>query len=314
LNFLSTLAFYFLLHRVLERYGFSPRLAAVVTTGFMLVNTPLLRTLVYVQVNLHVMNAVFLSLLLYRRYPFFSALFMALAVQLKTSPVVLVLAFLLERDWRWLAWFAIGNLLLASFTFFMDGIAPFLDVVHNVTRLAAGRTAVFHDNSFDSFFGFPSQVFAISSSQVHILVYGAKGLLAIAVLAVLWRVVRAQTFLVENGRDARLFNATPPLFILMTMAAPVVWEHHGVFLSLSFLLLLMKLDSPGGWYLFGLAYLLQFILPTFDFYPWSYGRLMAPLMCLWLIWRLSKGPAPSSHFERLNRWLDSLPELPRALS
>ena len=53
LDFVSFVAFYFLLHRVLERYGFTPRLAALVTAVFMLANAPLLRTLVYVQVNFH---------------------------------------------------------------------------------------------------------------------------------------------------------------------------------------------------------------------------------------------------------------------
>lgn len=308
LNFLSTLAFYFLLHKVLERYGFSPRLAAAVTAGFMLVNTPLLRSLVYVQVNLHVMNAVFLSLLLFRRRPVLSALFLALAVQLKTSPAVLVLAFLLERDWRWLAWFIAGNLLLGSVTLLVDGVTPFLDVLENVTRLGtAGRTAVFHDNSFDSFFGFPSQVFAVSGTLVRLLVYAAKGLLAAGSLAVLARLVKTRAFYADTGRGGRLFNALPPLFVLMTMAAPVVWVHHGVFLSIAYLVLLIRLNTSGAWYLFGLAYLLQFALPTFDFYPWSYGRMLSPLICLWLLWQHARPGSPAATFLRLNRGLDMAP-------
>ena len=303
-NVISTFAFYFLLHRVLERYGFSPRLAALVTTGFMLVNTPILRTLMYVQVNLHVMNAVFLSLLLYRRSPFFSALMLALAVQLKSSPAVLVLAFLLEMDWRWLAWFVLGNLLLGSVTLATDGITPFLDVLNNITNLAGQRTAIFHDNSFDSFFGFPSEVFALSDSLVQVLVYASKGLLVIAVLFVLFRVVRLQAFFSGDGSGVRLFNAIVPLFILMNMASPVVWVHHGIFLTLSFLLLLKRLDTPGLWLWFGLAYLLEFIVPTFDFYPWSYGRLVAPLIVLGLMWRLPK--KHSDLFTQANSWLNSL--------
>ena len=148
----------------------------------------------YVQVNLHVMNAIFLSLLLYRRSPFISALMLALAVQLKSSPAVLVLAFLLEKDWRWLAWFVLGNLLLGSVTLVTDGISPFLDVLNNITRLAGQRTATFHDNAFDSFFGFPSEIFAVSDSLVRVLVYASKGLLLIAVLFVLYRLVRSQAF------------------------------------------------------------------------------------------------------------------------
>ena len=319
INVISLFAFYFLLNRVLARYGFSPRLAALVTTGFMLVNTPILRTLMYVQVNLHVMNAIFLSLLLYRRSPFFSALMLALAVQLKSSPAVLVLAFLLEMDWRWLVWFVFGNLLLGSITLVTDGISPFLDVLDNLSRLAGQRTAIFHDTSFDSFFGFPSEVFAVNDALVRVLVYASKGLLVIAVLFLFFRLVRSQVFFSGEGHGARLFNASLPLFILMNMASPVVWVHHGIFLTLTFLLLLKRLDTPGQWTWFGLAYLLEFIVPTFDFYPWSYGRLVAPLICLALMWRLSTdnvpatGTSPSALFERLNRWLDSLPGLPHAL-
>jgi hypothetical protein len=313
-NVLAVFAFYFLLHRVLERYGFSPRLAALVTTGFMLVNTPLLRTLMYVQVNLHVMNAVFLSLLLYRRSPLFSALMLALAVQLKSSPAVLVLAFLLEWNWRWLAWFVLANLLLSSVTLLTDGITPFLDVLNNVTALAGQRTAVFHDNSFDSFLGFPTEVFGFSKSLARGLVYASKGFLFLAVLLVLSRLIRSQAFYSGEERDVRLFNAVIPLFIFMNLASPVVWVHHGIFLTLSSLLLLKRLDGPGQWMWFGAAYLLEFILPTFDFYPWSYGRLVAPLICLWLMWRVSRHTVPaegarsSTWFERINLWLDSFPE------
>jgi len=300
LNILAVFAFYFLLQRVLELYGFSPRLSAIVTALFMLVNTPIIRTLVYVQVNLHVMNAIFFGLLLYRKQPFFSALMIALAVHLKTSPLILLLAFLLEWDWRWLAWFILSNLLISSITLVSDGIFPFLDVVNNLTVTTAQRTAIFHDNSFDSFFGFPSEVFAINNSLVRILIYGAKGSVGITTLFVLNRLVRTRAFFFSEGRGVRLFNAIVPLLILMNIASPIVWVHHGVFVALSFLVLIKRLDSTDQWLWFGLAYLLEFILPTFDFYPWSYGRLLAPLICLWLMWGLPT--KPSDLFVKLNAW------------
>ena len=303
-NVISVFAFYFLLHRVLEHYGFSPRLAALVTTGFMLVNTPILRTLMYVQVNLHVMNAIFLSLLLYRRFPFVSALMLALAVQLKSSPAVLIIAFLLERDWRWLFWFVLGNILIASITLIADGVTPFLDVMNNIFWLAGQRTAVFHDNSFDSFFSFPSEIFAVSSSLIQSLVYVSKVLLVIAVLFIIYRLVRTKAFLSGEERGMKLFNTIVPLFILMTMASPIVWVHHGIFLTLAFVLLLKKINMPGQWVWFGVAYLLEFIIPTFDFYPWSYGRLIAPLIILGLMWNLPE--KPSELFIKANIWAENL--------
>jgi len=302
LNILSIIVFYFLLQRVLVHYGFSARLSTVISTLFMLVNTPILRTLLYGQINLHVVNVIFLSLLLYRRHSFLSALMMALAVHLKTSPLVLVFAFLLERDWRWLAWFVLGNILVVSVTLAADGITPFLDIPRNAVLMEAQRSAIFHDTSFDSFFGFPSEIFAISKTFVRGLVYAAKGLLGIATLLVIYRLVRAQTFFSGEERGAKLSNAILPLLILMTMASPLVWVHHGVFVSLSFLVLIKRLDNTRQWLWFGLAYLLEFVFPTFDFYPWSYGRLFAPLICLWLMWGLPN--KPSDQFAKINEWVD----------
>lgn len=303
-NALAVFAFYFFLHRVLERYGFSPRLAALVTTGFMLVNTPLLRTLVYVQVNLHTLNAVFLSILLFRRSPFLSALMMALAVHLKASPAVLVLAFLLTLDWRWILWFLVNNLLVASITLLSAGISPFLDFLRNSTVLTSARTAVFHDSSFDSLFSFPAQVFAFPDPLARILIYVAKGALLLFTVILLVKATRNGIFYSDTEAEGKLLNALPPLFILMTLASPVVWEHHGIFVSLSFLVLLKKLETSSAWVLFGFAYFFEFLLPTFDFFPWSYGRLVAPLVCLWLMWSL---PAkPSKLFTELNRWLTEL--------
>ncbi len=149
LNLFSLLLFYMLLHRTLQRYGFASRLAAVVTTLFMLANVPLLRTLVYVQVNLHTLNLVLLSLLFYPRRAFLSALSLALAVHLKTSPAVLVLAFLLEMDWRWLVWFLFSLLIIAAPTVIINGFSPFLDSLHNIQALALSGNTIFHDTSFE---------------------------------------------------------------------------------------------------------------------------------------------------------------------
>src|SRR3972149_4527373 len=60
MNIIALGLFYILLVRVLERYGYSNRLAVTITVLFMLVNTPLHRTLGYVQVNLLMMVLVML--------------------------------------------------------------------------------------------------------------------------------------------------------------------------------------------------------------------------------------------------------------
>ena len=311
LNVFSLLLFYVLLHRTLERYGFAPRLAAIVTTLFMLVNVPILRTLFYVQINLHTLNMVLLSLLLYPRQRFLSAFSLAVAVHLKTAPAVLVLAFLLEMDWRWLGWFIISMLAVAVPTVAINGFSPFLDSLHKMLGLSLSQNTIFHDTSFDSFMRFTGGILHISLTAIRILIYAVKALLAAATGFVLARCIRSAAYTVPRPVEraeagVRLLNAAPALFILMTLASPIVWEHHGVFVALSFLVLLKRLDRPSDWLLFGFAYLLEFVVPTFDFYPWSYGRLLAPLLVLWLMWKTAAPAAAVLPFDKANRWLEQL--------
>lgn len=307
LNLLSLFAFYFLLAYTLQLYGFSECFAALVTTGFMLVNAPILRTMIYMQVNLHVMNVVLLSLLLYRRFPAFSALMMAIAVHLKASPAVLVLAFLLEWNWRWLVWAALSFLVVGAIPLVAHGTGPYLDFIHNTLGLAAVHALNFRESSFDGFFTALAEFLNLSPVFVSIGVYAAKALLFVGTMLVMRKNIQGETFF--SGEGTRLYNAIPSLLILMLMASPIVWVHHGVFVGLSFLVLLKKLDKPSAWALFGFAYFFEFLLPTFDFFPWSYGRLVAPLLCLWLMWIAPDQPQPSKLFTKANRWSEVLPDL-----
>jgi hypothetical protein len=309
MNFLSLMVFFILLHLVLQRYGFSARLSALVTTLFLLVNAPLLRTLDYVQINIHVLNFIFGSLLLYPKRPFLSALLLAIAIHLKTSPAVLVLGFLLEKDWRWLTWLVLTTVLIGALTVATNGLMPFADYLHNIRILSASRDAIFHDTSFDSFLGFAGSFLHLGFPVIRILVYASKVSFAAAAVFVMAHCVRNQAFHISTERGASLFNAIPALFILMTLASPVVWEHHGLFLALSFLLLLKRIELPSEWLWFGFAYFLEFVLPTFDFFPWSYGRLLAPLIVLGLAWKATEKQEPSSYFMALNNWLTKLPAL-----
>jgi Glycosyltransferase family 87 len=299
-NIFSLFLFYFLLNRILEKYGFSIRLAAIVTTLYILVNTPLERTLGYVQVNLLVMNFIFLAFLLYPNRPFLSALSLALAVHLKTSPAVLVLAFLLERDWRWLAWFLINFIVLGLITVAINGVSPYLDVLNNIRGLTQARDAIFHDTSFDSFVRFIVPALRMNRAWIEIAADLAKAMLAVATIYVMTLGVRARTFFESTEPGAHLLNAVPALFILMTLASPVVWEHHGIFVTLSFLVMLKRIELPSAWFWFGFAYFLEFVLPTFDFFPWSYGRLFAPLILLWIMWQSDKQKSAAPLFNKLN--------------
>ena len=305
LNLVSLIAFFFLLDRVLKHYGFSPRLSALVAAAFMAVNVPILRVLVYVQVNLHSMNLIFLSLLLYRRSPFLSALALSLAVHFKMTPIILVFAFLLERDWRWLAWFTLCFFLVGAATAALDGLSPYGDVLSNVMHFNVTRGVNFRENSFDSFFLALSNLLKINRTATYYAIYAAKLILGVAVLLVAGLCARRETFY-QGDHAKNLYNSIIVLFIVMNLASPLIWEHHGVFLTLPFLIMLKRLALTRHWLWYGFAYFLEFLMPTFDFFPWSYGRLLAPLIWLGLAWALSRKQGPSVLFQEANRWASTV--------
>ncbi len=296
-NIIALGAFYFLLITILERYNFSHRFAILTTILFLLVNAPLQRTLGFVQVNLMVLDLVFLSILTYPKNTLLSALTLALAVHLKTSPAVLVLAFLLEFNWRWMFWFVISFLLIAAIPVLTDGISPYLDYLTNIRILTEIPDTNFHDTSFDSFLRFLNPFFGIQIAQTRLMALSAKVLLLGAALFTMAKNIQAQSFSKEN----RMLNAIPPLFIVMTLASPIVWDHHGMFTTLAFLLMLKRIETPNAWLLFVFAYILEFVLPSFDFFPWSYGRLIAPMIVLGLMWFTAKNES-SSFFAKANSW------------
>jgi len=304
-NIFSLLLFYILLNSTLRRYDFSQRLAALVTTAFLLVNTPLLRTLVYMQVNLHTLNFVLLGLLLFRRKPFLSAFCMAMAVHFKASPAVLVLAFLLEKDFRWTAYFGLSMILIAIPTLALHGFGPYMNFLNSTALLIDQRTISFRDNSIDGTLSALGALLNLDWSVIRILVYASKLTLACLVVWVLVSTWKHRAFDSKTDSPA-LFNTLPPLFILMTLSAPIVWEHHGIFLSLSFLVLLKRLNTTREWLWFSAAYFLEFLLPTFDFFPLSYGRLLAPLLILWMMWRTTRQTETSSLLQNTARALDNV--------
>lgn len=291
-NVVAVSLFAGLLTLALARYGFERRLAALMALGFVAINVPVLRTLVYGQVNLHVANLVLLALLVFPSLPVASALALALAVHFKSSPVVLALPFVLERSWRWTTAFAFWLVAVAAAIYAAHGPQPFLDFLTNARGVYAWSDLSFRDNSIESFLRSSAAVLGgpftlLEHPVVRTLVKGAVLALALAVAALsAWR----RPFAAGREPGSLVLNALPSLCVLMVLASPLVWEHHPVFVALPFLVITKRLRTPAEWAVWSLAYCAVFLLPTFDFYPWSFGRLAGLLALLALLYRTSSGP------------------------
>jgi hypothetical protein len=256
----------------------------------------------YVQVNFHVMNFILLSLLFYRERVFLSAFLLALAVHFKASPAVLVLAFFLEFNWKWLAGFAVSMILIALPTAALYGVRPFFDFLNNFLFISAPHALSMHDSSFDSAIGMALSYMRADATIVGLLVLLAKVFTA---LVVIFLCIRTQGFFSRRDHETRLYDSIIPLFMGMTLLSPLVWEHHAMFLTLPFLLVLKKLESPAEWISYGTVYLSVFLMPTFDYFPWSYGRLLGILILLGLLWKL-RDRTGNTFFPAFNAWAETV--------
>jgi hypothetical protein len=193
-------------------------------------------------------------------------------------------------------------ILIGLFPMAIYGTGPYFDFVNNFLFINAPHALSMHDSSFDSAIGTALSYFRADFAIVRLLVLLAKGLTA---LAVIFLSIRSRGFFSKEQGNGHLFDSIIPLFVGMTLLSPLVWEHHAIFLTLPFLLLLKKLESPGEWILYGTVYLLVFLMPTFDYFPWSYGRLAGILVLLGLLWKL-RDRNGNTFFPAFNAWAEAL--------
>jgi hypothetical protein len=137
---------------------------------------------------------------------------------------------------------------------------------------------------------------------VRILVLLAKAIVAIVTLLLC---LLSRGFFPKEEDKVRLYDSIIPLFVAMTLLSPLVWEHHALFLTLPFLLLLKKLRSPADWVSYGAVYFPVFLTPIFDYFPWSYGRLVGMLILLGLLWTL-RARVSNTFFSMFNAWAESV--------
>jgi Glycosyltransferase family 87 len=305
-NFVSLGIFVVVLSAILQRYGFSARLAPVLVLGFTVVNVPILRTLFYVQVNLHVVNFILAGLLLYPQFRFWSAVCLGMAIHLKASPAALVLPFLFEKDKKWIIWLGMSILGIAGITVTAHGVQPFWDFVSIIQHIYITNGIHFRENSVESLFRSAALVFRLPMSLVLPTIVVAKTAVLLSVLCLAIGCMRRRTFFSSPGTGSAVLNGVPALMLFMLLASPLLWEHHPVFVALPFLLMIRQLETPWEWTFYGFAYFVEYLVPTFDFFPWSFGRLLSPLILIVLMYKTLDRVGGSHVFRDLQHFVDSL--------
>ncbi len=318
-NYAALLLFFVLLARTLERYGFENRTAVLVTFAMFVGNAPLLRNLVYLQVNLHVANLILGCLLLFgeahkgttRLRIAGSAFCLALATHLKVVPLVLLLPFIVTRRVRWLVAYlaSLAGIVLATV---VAGGGPYYQQF--LQRASGWRNAnlglQFRNNSWDSLV--QSFLWAgdrqISASEAR----WGQAIVAILVIATITGLstltaihIKNRTFSPDGGETgdrpsptARVMDGIIASLFLMVLVSPLVWSHHLVVLMLPAAVLLLRLRKPAQAASWATAYFMVFLVPTFDFFPLSFARLFGICLFIALLVVLRHRPTEEPPLER----------------
>jgi hypothetical protein len=286
-NLLAVLLAFSLLRRALIRYGFATLAATLLSFCAIAVNVSVLRTLFYVQTNLHVTNLMLLGLLCYPTQLWASALSLAVAAHIKTSPLALVLPFVLNRDYKWLGWFAFFLFGIVGLTSSLNGFHRYLEYVDNISNIYRANGLSLRENSLDSLVRSTYWAFGLSVEEARGPILVLRGCLTILSLGLCWGAIRKRTFSGGSaGPIERVLDAYPVLMLFLMSVSPLVWEHHPVIIVLSLLVMLKQLDTEGDALLWFGAWFLCFFVPTFDLYPFSFRITLGVFFAYWLLLRL----------------------------
>lgn len=273
LNQLSLALFFLLAFPFFKRLGVSTRQTALLLTLHSVANVPLLRNLVYVQVNYWLLVTIMGALLLRKRWPLLSGVVLAIGVHLKLIPLIIAPLLLIEeKRWRWSIGALLGGGLLLAITLWLYGPEPYRQFV---TNLNAWQPTQLRSASL---FGWLTNV-----NERTGLALPAQALSALYTLAATaWLGYLSWRLWQQSPANSRYHAALPLCFIVVT-ASPTIWVHHLAFLSLPAIWLLFRLDGTRQWSLYAIAYALLFWLPVFDWWPWSYLRVVGWVLLLALL-------------------------------
>ncbi|MDD2598626.1 MAG: glycosyltransferase family 87 protein [Kiritimatiellae bacterium] len=276
---------YKLLHK---NFNYSRINAAVALFLLFFINVPLLRNQIYGQINVHVLNCILLGVLCGGRWTVLSALFIAIAVSLKASPLVLVPVFALRYRVKWSVCFLLCMLLIAGLTWVSFGYEPYLWFWKNGASIYEANGVCFREFSVDSMVRSTALVAGLSAP-----LYLAPLIKGAAVMAFGFLYLRSAGMCLKEGwgfSESQFNEMISMALLAMVLLSPVIWVHHLVFVVVPIALLISRLSSVREALLLAALYLPLFWMPVFDLYPLSLMRLFALLGVAYLLLRKCGSP------------------------
>ena len=291
-QFLLIILAYYLTYEFARRMGLRSIPASIIVASLFLFNNSVVRTLNFHQTNLWILNSFLIAFLVQRNYPFISGFALALGIHIKLYPFILILPWIAMRRWVLLISTSIGIVAIAILQTNLGRdwtlVKYFLDYMKNVSKPTPYR-----NNSINSviynFFKIPNKLINISFDIVPIIVT----LITLGVLV--WftiRFIQREKIYKELGKyeiagnqDSwnemfRFYGHSMDAIALGLLISPSVFEHHYI-VAIPVALwatIVMKSDKSIS---IAVGIFLVFCVPTFDFFPISFHRLVGLLMIVY---------------------------------
>ena len=256
---------------------------------------PVVVTLEHGQVNILLLVFFVLFWLFARKEkPVLAALFLALAILLKTYPIIIIPLLLLTRRWResvytvaWLGLAVIVSLVVLPNTVWHDWLVNvFPSGGYMITPTGMYPPAAIWNQNLNGFFarafagGEWSDPVWVNPALAKFLTYATAGIISAVTALSVWR-SRARI----DSLDRTMLVALPAMYLI----APFSWEHHLVYLLPSILMLINSCPKFGSvsnavFFSLGFASALLIGLPMMLEFKF-YGVVILWGLCVFTAWR-----------------------------
>jgi hypothetical protein len=310
-QFFLVMALFLLLYRFSLRLGLTAMTSVLLVAVLLVLDNPLLRTIRFNQINLWILDAVILGILLLPRHAFLSGVILAVAASLKLYPAALFLPLLLRRNWKSLSGGLIGGagVLLISTNGGTDW--KLWKQFSSAIIDAESWSTPFRDNSLRGLFsnavGLIQGALSIPAFRIGQTIY----LVSIPVILVWFlirissreKIARIRALSGEaESQEISMIGHLVDMCALGLLVSPLVWEHHYV---MALPLVVWALLASGSRQILAvIGVFLILAVPTFDFFPFSYHRLVGLVMLL-----IVSGPGEIPRSDSFSAFISRLQEL-----
>lgn len=271
-----------------EKIGAGQFKGMLFVSGLFVFNIPLLRTLIYNQVNFYILASILISILALARRPFFSGMAIAVGGLIKLYPFMLIVPLLAVKKWKTLAGVFAGVIgIIAIQTSGFRDLLLWKQFIRFYMSFPVERESSWFRNSSIMSFLRNFLDFIGAPSNLVIPVFGVVCLFILGWIAL--RFMQREAFFVQSvdrvinlplkHETYRNMGHLIDFSVLSLLVAPSAWEHHYVIAMPLAIWTFAFCRKESSW-LLPIGLILVFAMPVFNIFPFSYLRTAGLIILL----------------------------------